>query len=140
MMADVRLGSWDDLAEGARRIRLDVFVHEQGIPAELEFDSMEPLCVHALASAPGGAAVGTARLLPDGRIGRVAVTREARGQGVGAMLLQRLMALARERGHQEVELSSQVSAQRLYERFGFRVVGAPFDECGIAHVTMRASL
>jgi predicted GNAT family N-acyltransferase len=136
----VRLGSWDELEEPVRRIRLEVFVFEQGVPPELEFDSIDPLCVHAVASRSGGAVMGTGRLLPDGHIGRVAVMREARGQGVGGVLLLRLMAAARERGHREVELFSQVRAQRFYERFGFVVVGPQFDDVGIAHVPMRAAL
>ena len=136
----VRLGTWDELGEQARRIRFEVFVAEQAVPLELEFDASDPLSVHALASQPGGVVVGTARLLPDGHIGRVAVTRKARGQGVGGLLLRHLMAAARERGHQEVELFAQVSAQPFYRRFGFIVVGPQFDDAGIAHVPMRASL
>jgi predicted GNAT family N-acyltransferase len=136
----VRLGSWDELEEPVRRIRLEVFVFEQGVPPELEFDSIDALCVHAVASRSGGPVMGTGRLLPDGHIGRVAVMREARGQGVGGVLLLRLMAAARERGHREVELFSQVRAQRFYERFGFVVVGPQFDDVGIAHVPMRAAL
>jgi len=136
----VKLGSWDDFGDEARRIRVEVFVTEQGVPLELEIDSMDPVSVHALASRPAGAAVGTGRLLPDGHIGRIAVTRETRGQGVGGVLLLNLMAVARERGHREVELFSQVQAQRFYERFGFVVVGPQFDDAGIAHVPMRARL
>ena len=137
---EVRLGSWDELGEEARRIRVEVFVAEQRVPLELEFDALDALCVHALASQPGGAVVGTARLLPDGHIGRVAVTRQARGQGVGGVLLLRLMAAARQRGHREVELLAQASAQPFYERFGFIVVGPQFDDAGIPHVPMRAIL
>ncbi len=136
----VTLGTWDELGEQARRIRFEVFVAEQAVPLELEFDSIDPLCVHALALQSGAAAVGTARLLLDGHIGRVAVTREARGQGVGGLLLLRLIAAARERGHREVELFSQVRAQRFYERYGFVVVGPHFDDVGIPHVPMRAKL
>jgi predicted GNAT family N-acyltransferase len=67
----VRLGSWDELGEEARRIRLEVFVAEQRVPLELEFASMDPVSVHALASRPAGAALGTGRLLPDGHIAHV---------------------------------------------------------------------
>jgi len=140
MPVQVRLGSWDELRVEARRIRFEVFVDEQRVPREMELDAADPDCVHALAFAPDGSVVGTGRLLPDGHIGRMAVTREARGQGVGTALLLALMQAARERGHQEVELFSQTHAQRFYERFGFEVVGPPFDDAGIAHVTMRATL
>lgn len=136
----VRLGSWDELGPQARRIRFEVFVVEQGVPPELEIDSMDPACVHAVASQPSGPIVGTGRLLPDGRIGRMAVARDARGQGVGAALLLSLMEAARQRGHLQVELFSQVHAQPFYERFGFVVIGPPFDDAGIDHIRMRARL
>ncbi len=133
----VRLGSWDDLGAEARRIRFEVFVVEQGVPPELELDEHDPLCVHALARRAAGLALGTGRLLPDGHIGRMAVVREARGQGVGGVLLLSLLDAARQRGHREVELFSQVHARRFYERFGFVAVGPQFEEAGIAHVAMR---
>ena len=136
----VTLGSWHELGDAARRIRFEVFVIEQRVPPELEIDSMDPLCLHALAWRSAGRFVGTGRLLPDGHIGRIAVTREERGQGVGSVLLRKLMAVARERGHPEVELFSQVHAQAFYQRFGFVAVGLPFDDAGIAHIAMRATL
>ena len=140
MAVQVRLGSWDELGVEARRIRFEVFVDEQQVPREMELDAADPDCVHALAFAPDGSVVGTGRLLPDGHIGRMAVTSKARGQGVGKALLLALMEAARKHGHKEVELFSQTHAQRFYERFGFEVVGPPFDDAGIAHVTMRARL
>jgi predicted GNAT family N-acyltransferase len=140
MAVQVRLGSWDELGVEARRIRFEVFVDEQRVPREMELDAADPDCVHALAFAPDGSVVGTGRLLPDGHIGRMAVTSRARGQGVGRALLLALMEAARKRGHKEVELFSQTHAQPFYERFGFEAVGPPFDDAGIAHVTMRATL
>jgi predicted GNAT family N-acyltransferase len=137
---EVRLGSWEELGAQARRIRFEVFVIEQGVPPELEIDSMDPTCLHALVSRSGGPALGTGRLLPDGHIGRMAVAHEVRGQGVGAALLHALMDAARARGLREVELYAQVHAQPFYERFGFVVAGPEFDDAGIPHVTMRASL
>ena len=140
MTLDIRLGSWEELGAQAVRIRFDVFVVEQGVPPELELDSLDPACLHALASRQGGPALGTGRLLPDGHIGRMAVVREARGQGIGAALLLNLMEAARARGHREVELFAQVHAQPFYRRFGFVVTGPEFDDAGIPHVTMRAPL
>ena len=134
------MGSWDELGAQARRIRFEVFVVEQGVPPELEIDSMDPLCVHAIASLPAGPALGTGRLLPDGHIGRMAVAREARGQGIGSALLVSLMDEARRRGHPEVELFSQMHAQPFYQRYGFAVCGPRFDDAGIDHVPMRARL
>lgn len=136
----VRLGSWQELGEQALKIRLEVFVDEQGVPAGLELDAMDPVCVHALASGSGDVLLGTGRLLPDGHIGRMAVVRAARGQGVGSALLLTLMRAAREHGHQEVEVHSQVDAAAFYRRFGFEIIGPEFDDAGIPHVTMRAQL
>jgi predicted GNAT family N-acyltransferase len=139
---EVRLGSWEELGAQALRIRLDVFVAEQGIPAGLELDAMDPVCVHALAWRSGDTdtLLGTGRLLPDGHIGRIAVVRTARGQGVGSALLLTLMRAARDRGHEEVELFAQTDAAAFYRRFGFETAGPEFDEAGIAHITMRARL
>ena len=137
---DVRMGSWEELGAQARRIRFEVFVVEQGVPPDQEIDSMDPLSVHAIASLSAGPALGTGRLLPDGHIGRMAVAREARGQGIGSALLLSLMDEARRRGHPEVELFSQVHAQAFYQRYGFVVCGPCFDDAGIDHIPMRARL
>jgi predicted GNAT family N-acyltransferase len=134
----VKLGSWDELGAQARILRFEVFVEEQRVPAELEIDAMDPISLHALALPGSGPAVGTGRLLPDGHIGRMAVVRSARGQGVGAALLVELMQAARRQGHREVELFAQTQAQGFYLRFGFVVTGPPFDDAGIEHVAMRA--
>ena len=134
----VKLGSWDELGAQARILRFEVFVEEQRVPAELEIDAMDPISLHALALPSSGPALGTGRLLPDGHIGRMAVVRSARGQGVGAALLVELMQAARRQGHREVELFAQTQAQGFYLRFGFVVTGPPFDDAGIEHVAMRA--
>ena len=82
----VNVLDWNAARAQARRIRELVFVHEQAVPLELEWDEMDAHCDHALAYDAGGAAVGTGRLLPDGHIGRMAVLREWRGKGAGALL------------------------------------------------------
>jgi predicted GNAT family N-acyltransferase len=137
---NVRLGSWDELGAQARRIRFEVFVDEQRVPAEMEIDSADPDSLHAVAFGPDGSVVGTGRLLPDGHIGRMAVARQARGLGVGSALLLKLMDAARRRGDRQVELFAQMHAQRFYEKFGFEAVGPAFDDAGIVHITMRAGL
>ena len=136
----VRLCSWDDARLEAGRIRELVFVREQGVPKELEWDEQDPRCDHALAHAKDGRAVGTGRLLPDGHIGRMAVLKEWRGKGVGALLLQALMEQARLRGHARVRLNAQAYAAGFYRRYGFEVSGAEFMEAGIPHVAMQCDL
>jgi predicted GNAT family N-acyltransferase len=133
----VELGAWDALRAEAVPIRTAVFVVEQRVPAEIEIDDFDPVSVHALARDRAGRPLGTGRLLPDGHIGRMAVLREARGRGVGAALLAALIEEARRRGYAEVVLNAQLHAVPFYARFGFAAEGEPFDDAGIAHVTMR---
>lgn len=136
----IRLCNWDQARIEVRRIRKLVFVREQGVPLELEWDDRDPRCEHALAYAKDGGAVGTGRLLPDGHIGRMAVLKEWRGKGVGALLLQALMEQARQRRHVSVRLNAQVHVVGFYRRYGFAVSGPEFIEAGIAHVPMQRDL
>ncbi|MES2298337.1 MAG: GNAT family N-acetyltransferase [Pseudomonadota bacterium] len=133
----IRYGDWESMRFHAQPIRFEVFVHEQNVPAEIELDAMDPLCLHAVAFDDDGEPVGTGRLLPDGHIGRMAVRKLARGTGVGGKLLQGLMARARERGHQGVVLSAQTQAAPFYAAHGFTLKGEQFFEAGIAHVNME---
>jgi predicted GNAT family N-acyltransferase len=128
-----------DFAE-LRQVREQVFVIEQGVPVEDEWDALDAASRHVLARDGGGRAIGTGRLTPQRRIGRMAVLADWRGRGVGAALLQALLDLARERGHDAVELHAQSHAVPFYERFGFEAFGERFDECGIEHVAMRRRL
>jgi hypothetical protein len=136
----VRVCEWDAARPEARRIRELVFVHEQGVPLALEWDEHDPQCDHALAFAADGSAVGTGRLLPDGHIGRMAVLKEWRAKGVGALLLQALVEQARRRRHAQVCLNAQTYAAGFYRRYGFEVSGPEFMEAGIAHVPMQRDL
>ena len=139
-MVTVRTGSWDELGDAAREIRERVFVKEQGIPVEDEWDDADAGCVHAVAFNRLGMAVGTGRLLPaeggSAKVGRMAVHEVLRGTGVGQSLLEALVAVARERGDQEAVLHAQRSAEGFYARQGFVAAGEPFDEVGIPHVAM----
>lgn len=123
-----------------RAIRDEVFVRGQNVPLEIELDALDPLCLHVLARAEDGTAIGTGRLMPDGRIGRMAVVSSWRGRGVGGVMLERLVELARSRGIAEVELHSQVHACAFYARHGFEAYGENFWEAGIEHVHMRRAL
>jgi predicted GNAT family N-acyltransferase len=133
----ITLGDWQQQATGARAVRQQVFVIEQKIPLELEWDQMDAASLHALACDPAGQAIGTGRLLPDGHIGRMAVSKACRGHGIGAALLQTLMAEARQRGDQSVLLHAQTSVVGFYQRFGFVGCGDEFIEAGIPHLLMR---
>ena len=136
----ITTGSWERLGEDATRVRYAVFVEEQKVPVEIELDASDPQCVHAVAYAPDGAAVGTGRLLPDAHIGRMAVLSECRGQGVGSLILRRLVECARQRGDAEVVLSAQTHAQAFYAAHGFVPEGDLYLDAGIEHVLMRRRL
>jgi predicted GNAT family N-acyltransferase len=136
----VRPAVWERDDEALRLIRFAVFVVEQHVPEELEWDGIDAACEHAIAEDEAGSPVGVGRLLPDGHIGRMAVLREWRGRGVGGALLERLVALARERGHAVARLNAQTHAMPFYESHGFVAVGEAFDEAGIPHRAMERAL
>lgn len=133
----IRLGDWATLGQDATAIRFEVFVDEQKVPAEIELDDMDAVCLHAVAYDEAGKAVGTGRLLPDGHIGRMAVRQPGRGTGVGGAILTLLMDKARARGDAAVVLNAQTVAAPFYARHGFVQRGEQFEEAGIAHVEMR---
>lgn len=140
----LRIGPWSDLSPDAGAVRTAVFVHEQGIPAELEWDEHDALSVHVVLITPDQTPVATARLLPAqagiSLMGRVAVLPAMRGQQAGVAVMQALLAAARHRGDHGVQLHAQQWAQGFYAKLGFVVAGEPFDEVGIPHVTMALTL
>jgi YbgC/YbaW family acyl-CoA thioester hydrolase len=143
-MVSVRTGDWSAVGDAAARVRTQVFVHEQGIPPELEWDADDATALHAVAFNRLGAPVATGRLLPHehgvGRIGRVAVHAALRGSGIGQQVMDALIEAAVRRGDREVLLHAQRSAENFYTRMGFVARGEPFDEVGIAHIEMAAAL
>ncbi|HEV7912572.1 MAG TPA: YbgC/FadM family acyl-CoA thioesterase [Albitalea sp.] len=143
-MVDVRVGSWAELGRDAQAIRTAVFVDEQKIPAEMEWDEADAGCVHAVAVNRFGVPLATGRLLGHGpgiaKIGRMAVAQAMRGSRVGRSVLDALMQAARERGDREVVLHAQLSAAPFYARAGFSERGAVFDEAGIPHIEMAKAL
>ncbi len=137
---DVRITDWQRDAGQLRRVRETVFINEQAIAAALEWDDDDARSAHALAEDREGCAIGCARLLPDGHIGRVAVLREWRGHGVGDALMRCLLEVARGRGLRRVALHSQTHACAFYRRHGFVATGGVYDEAGIPHQTMAREL
>ena len=136
----VRVLPWTEALALARPVREAVFIIEQRVPRELEWDEWDARSDHALAVDENGRAIGTARLLPDGRIGRMAVLKEQRGTGVGAALLQTLLARARARGMTRITLHAQTHAAGFYRRFGFSARGGELFEAGIPHLEMALDL
>ncbi len=128
---------WTDDRPRIEIARRAVFIEEQRIPESEEWDDADPLCWHLLALGPNRDVVGTGRLDPAGKIGRVAVLPQYRGTGIGAEIVSRLVDLAARQGLTQVYLNAQVSALRFYERLSFQAEGPEFDEVGIPHRRMR---
>jgi predicted GNAT family N-acyltransferase len=131
----VRVADWHRDNADLRRIREAVFIAEQAVPPELEWDADDADAVHFLAE-EGDFAIGTARLLSDGHIGRVSVLKDWRGMKAGDALMLAAIAEAERRGIRKQALSAQVHATAFYERLGFKVVSEEFLEAGIPHVDM----
>jgi predicted GNAT family N-acyltransferase len=131
----IELVDWQDAATQLSAIRRQVFIDEQGVPEELEWDGLDASAMHVKATSLTGEAIGTARLLPDGQIGRMAVLGQWRGMGIATAMLQRLIAHAPASGR--LFLNAQTRAVSLYRRNGFEPEGEIFMEAGIPHIRMR---
>ncbi len=131
----VRVADWQKENAELRRIRESVFIAEQAVPPELEWDSDDASAVHFLAL-EGDYPIGTARLLSNGHIGRVSVLRDWRGLKVGDALMRAVLTEAERLGLAEQTLSAQVHAAPFYERLGFEIVSSEYLEAGIPHVDM----
>lgn len=132
----VREASWQADRAAIRHVRQTVFIDEQAVPEPEEWDGRDAGCTHLLAEDPDGAPIGTARLLSEGKLGRMAVLEPWRGRGVGRALMARLIRIAEQRGHTRLVLDAQVRAIAFYEPFGFRAEGPVFDDAGIPHRKM----
>jgi YbgC/YbaW family acyl-CoA thioester hydrolase len=139
-MIDVRVGDWATLGTDAGHIRTSVFVEEQKISPDMEWDGADPSCVHAVAYNRFGLPLATGRMLEHvpgvAKIGRMAVIRTMRGGGVGRAVLDALTQAGHEQGYREALLHAQMSAAPFYSLAGFTARGPIFEEAGIQHVEM----
>lgn len=136
----LRLARWPKDINPLREVRTTVFIEEQNVPPDEEWDGLDDECLHVLALDEDEQPIGTGRLLPDGKIGRMAVVKEWRGKGVGEAILKLLMNEARDRGHTQVKLAAQTHAIPFYQKFGFEAYGDEFPDAGIPHYWMKAEL
>ncbi|MFT7723959.1 MAG: YbgC/FadM family acyl-CoA thioesterase [Roseateles sp.] len=143
-VVDVAVAGWAEQGDAAGALRREVFIGEQGIPAELEWDAADADALHAVARNRLGMPLATGRLLVQApgvaRIGRMAVLRPLRGTRIGRQVLDALLAAARARGLREALLHAQLSAEAFYRRAGFERRSEPFEEAGIGHVEMVRAL
>ncbi|QEU94959.1 GNAT family N-acetyltransferase [Streptomyces kanamyceticus] len=149
----VRVAESPEDLESCFAVRKEVFVAEQQVPEDLEYDEYDARAVHVLAVRDDGVPLGTGRLLTGvaaaaknggdagvGALGRLAVTRAARGLGIGAALVRAIEDAARARGLTAVDLHAQTHALGFYERLGYEVYGPEFPDAGIPHRAMRKPL
>ena len=135
----VVVGDWHSLQQHAQHIRELVFILEQDIAPEDEWDDQDPISTHFVvydADQP----IATARLLSNDHVGRVAVLKEYRSKGIGKLVMQEIIALAKQQQRKELILSSQVHATQFYGGLGFAVQGESYLDCGIPHVDMVMTL
>lgn len=125
--------SWLENEADLRFIRETVFMREQQVPEELEWDGEDLSAVHLLALDEEKKPIGCARILHDGHIGRMAVLGVWRRRGVGSALLHRAVEAVRAQALHTAFLDAQVYAIPFYERYGFRVEGEEFMDAGISH-------
>ena len=128
--------SWQDNSDALSSVRHIVFIEEQHVPEELELDELDPVCHHVLITSADNQPIATGRISPDGRIGRMAVLKEFRGQGVGSALLVALLDYAGKKQYVGVHLHAQLAAIPFYEKHRFMVTGEQFMDAGILHRNM----
>lgn len=131
---------WSSHQQQLNEVRDAVFVQEQGVPRELEWDGLDANASHFLAINEAGQAIGCARLLDTGQIGRMAVVASERGRGTGRRLLDAAIEKARQDGHGEVFVHAQTQVARFYREAGFLPEGKEFMEADIPHIAMRMIL
>ncbi|MDH5710213.1 MAG: GNAT family N-acetyltransferase [Gammaproteobacteria bacterium] len=127
--------SWVQGQDTLKPIRRKVFIEEQHVPEELEWDDFDTQSVHFLAYT-NNTAIATARLKPDGQIGRIAVVNEFRNKGIGKELLSTVISYAKTNGYNMVYLHSQQQVIGFYQQYGFVINGPGFTDAGISHQAM----
>ena len=140
MMMDIKTTSWKLDKQDIKYIRNAVFVIEQNVPSEIDFDGLDDQSTHWLAFNEENKPIGTARIQKDGHFGRMAVLKSYRGLGVGSQILKDGINFARDNQMSEIWLHSQINARGFYERFGFIASGEIFVDAGIDHILMRKNL
>ena len=135
-MFRVQSGHWDKLEQDAKFIRKQVFIIEQNIPEEEEWDDQDMISDHFVVY-DQDQPIATARLLQNNSVGRAAVLKAYRGQGIGRMIMLEIIRQAHQQDRKFLHLSSQVHAISFYEKLGFSIQGDAYDECGIPHIKMQ---
>ena len=132
--------SWQNNKTALGDIRRRVFIEEQHVPKDLEWDGLDESCHHILVTDSGNRPIGTGRIKSNGHIGRMAVLDGYRNQGVGSAILMALLEYARQQQYSDVYLHAQVSAIPFYVKHGFVINSEQFMDAGIPHRGMAMKL
>src|SRR4030067_2331660 len=127
----VSLVCWHDGEPLLKSIREAVFIREQGVPAELEWEGLDEGCRHALALSHSGDAIGCGRMFANGHIGRISVLPQWRKQKVGTAIVEALLDYARAHEYKQVDVDAQTHAVPFYDSFGFAVHGEEVMDAGL---------
>lgn len=119
-----------------KEIRTTVFIQEQHVPVELEWDEFDEEATHVITYF-NNKPVATARLLKDGHIGRMAVLKAFRNRKIGQNMLKYILELAKKRNIHNIQLSAQKHAVDFYRKYGFSTVSNEYMDAGIPHYDMK---
>jgi predicted GNAT family N-acyltransferase len=133
--------TWDSPKQALlKAVREEVFIIEQHVPLYIEWDEYDQEAIHLLALDKTGQAIGCARILKKGRVGRMAVRRDWRGKGLGQALLDEAIKICQSLGMQTIAISSQTHAIKFYEKAGFTVTSEAYIDANIWHVDMQRTI
>ncbi|MDS7934756.1 GNAT family N-acetyltransferase [Acinetobacter sp. V91_7] len=138
-MYKIIAGGWEQLEKDAKLIREQVFIQEQGIAPEDEWDDLDAMVLHFIVY-DREQPIATARLLPQHSVGRVAVLVPYRKRGIGKILMQHIIDYAHQQNLPYLKLSAQTYVTAFYEALGFVVQGEEYLDCGIPHIDMTLEL
>ncbi|MFC7140304.1 GNAT family N-acetyltransferase [Halosimplex aquaticum] len=143
MSVDVRAADSDADREAALSVRREVFIQEQGVPEDIEMDGKDDEAVHFVAT-DGDEPVGAARLREVesgvGKVERVAVVADRRGEGIGRELMATLESAAADRDIDRLVMHAQTHVEEFYRNLDYETTSDVFEEAGIDHVEMEKAL
>ena len=131
--------SWQQAEAHLRQVRTVVFIEEQFVTPEFEWDDIDSTALHLLAL-HDNKAIGCLRIIKHEKIGRMAVLKPWRGKGVGNMLLKQAIELCRQHGSKQIVLSAQTHAIHFYQQAGFQMTSGEYTDVQIPHVDMCLKL
>ena len=139
MKYTIKVTQWEDDKTHLSEIRRKVFIEEQKVPEDLEWDDDDKSCVHILVT-DNNTPIATGRIKMDGHIGRMAVLKSYRGKGVGSTVLKALIDFSKTLKMKSVYLHAQITAVPFYDKHGFKISSEEFMDAGIPHKSMTLDL